>query len=62
MALVALASLLLSSCVDRELSTEAIVTFAGSARHEGQLDIKYPRDGTLLPPEIAAPTFLWSGA
>jgi tetratricopeptide (TPR) repeat protein len=59
-ALVAPASLLLPSCGDRELSTEAIVTFAGSARHEGQLDIKYPRDGTLFPPEIVAPTFLWS--
>jgi Flp pilus assembly protein TadD len=58
--LVALASLLLHCNRDREASTEAILTFAASARHEGQLEIKYPQDGTLFPPEIVAPTFLWS--
>ena len=26
----------------------------------GQLEIKYPLDETLFPPEIVAPTFLWS--
>jgi hypothetical protein len=36
------------------------VAFAESVQNEGQLDIKYPQDGTLFPPEIAAPTFLWS--
>jgi len=36
------------------------VTFAGSVPHEGTLEIKYPHDGTLFPPEIVAPTFLWS--
>ncbi|MCP5065618.1 MAG: hypothetical protein GY946_03550, partial [bacterium] len=57
-ALVAL--LLLPGCGDRELSIEAIVASAGSAEHEGQLEIKYPQDGTLFPPEIVAPTFLWN--
>ncbi len=32
----------------------------GSAQHEGRLDIGYPHDGTLFPPDIVAPTFLWS--
>ena len=59
-ALVALASVVLPSCGDREPSTEAIVTLAGSVPPEGQLAIKYPQDGTLFPPEIVAPTFLWS--
>jgi len=59
-ALVAIASFLLQCNRDHELSTEAIVTFAGSVPHEGTLEIKYPHDGTLFPPEIVAPTFLWS--
>ena len=29
-------------------------------RPAGQLDVKYPLDGTLFPPEIVAPTFVWS--
>ena len=26
----------------------------------GRLEIEYPRDETLFPPEIVAPTFVWS--
>jgi hypothetical protein len=28
---------------------------------EGPLEIIYPHDGTLFPPEIVAPTFMWQG-
>lgn len=59
-AFVAIASFFLASCGDHELSTEAIVTFAGSVPREGPLEIKYPQDGTWFPPDIVAPTFLWS--
>jgi tetratricopeptide (TPR) repeat protein len=31
-------------------------------RSTGRLQITYPLDGTLFPPEIVAPTFLWSDA
>ncbi|MGD8317982.1 MAG: hypothetical protein PVH76_09545, partial [Myxococcales bacterium] len=59
-AFVAIASFFLTSCGDHELSTEAIVAFAGSVPPEGPLEIKYPQDGTWFPPDIVAPTFLWS--
>lgn len=59
-ALFVLASFLLQCNGDREPSTEEIVTFDGSAGAEGRLDITYPHDGTLFPPDIVAPTFLWS--
>lgn len=58
--LVALASLMLLSCQDREPSTEAIASSVASGSHEDLLTIKYPQDGTLFPPEIVAPTFIWS--
>lgn len=45
---------------DGEPSTETIMTFAGSVPQKARLDIKYPQDGTLFPPDIAAPTLLWS--
>ena len=38
----------------------APVAFPGEAA--GQLEIKYPLDETLFPPEIVAPTFLWNDA
>ena len=38
----------------------APVAFPGEAT--GQLEIKYPLDETLFPPEIVAPTFVWSDA
>jgi tetratricopeptide (TPR) repeat protein len=38
------------------------LAFAGSAAHGGPLVIQYPLDGTLFPPEIVAPTFLWNDA
>jgi len=36
------------------------MTFAGSVPQKARLDIKYPQDGTLFPPDIVAPTLLWS--
>ncbi len=36
----------------------APVAFPGEP--SGQLEIKYPLDETLFPPEIVAPTFVWS--
>ena len=38
----------------------APVAFPGEA--SGQLEIKYPLDETLFPPEIVAPTFAWNDA
>ncbi|RPI12050.1 MAG: tetratricopeptide repeat protein [Lysobacterales bacterium] len=38
----------------------AAVEFPAAA--QGRLEIKYPLDGTLFPPEIVAPTFVWSDA
>ena len=38
----------------------APVAFPGEAA--GQLEIKYPLDETLFPPEIVAPTFVWNDA
>ncbi len=44
---------------DVELSVEDIVAaFDPNAMPEG-LEVAYPRDGTLFPPEIVAPTFRW---
>jgi tetratricopeptide (TPR) repeat protein/Tol biopolymer transport system component len=59
-ALVALGSFLFLSNRNGPPSTEAIMTFAGSVPHEARLEIEYPLDGTLFPPDIVAPTFLWS--
>jgi len=43
----------------RQPDTEALLTsYNGSTDREGLL-IEYPLDGTLFPPEIAAPTFRW---
>lgn len=36
------------------------MAFAGSVPPEARLDIEYPLDGTLFPPDIVAPTLLWS--
>ena len=41
-------------------STEAITDLAPTAALDGSLEIKYPLDGSLFPPEIVAPTVLWS--
>jgi len=58
--LVAVAAVLfMMSHRERIPGTEEILTLAGSAEREGRLKITYPQDGTLFPPEIVAPTFLW---
>jgi tetratricopeptide (TPR) repeat protein len=57
--LVAVAAVLFMSNRERVPGTEEILTLAGSAEPEGRLNITYPQDGTLFPPEIVAPTFLW---
>jgi tetratricopeptide (TPR) repeat protein len=51
------AGLFLTGC-DREPTTDAIIA-AGSDPTEARLQITYPSDGTLFPPEIVAPTFVW---
>ncbi len=50
------ASMFLGGC-DRASSTAEIVAAADSAA--AQLQITYPQEGALFPPEIVAPTFLW---
>ena len=35
---------------------------AGEAAGTGVLEIRYPQDGTLFPPEIVAPTMIWEDA
>jgi len=43
---------------DREPSTRALVAAVADAR-EARLQITYPLEGTLFPPESVAPTFVW---
>jgi tetratricopeptide (TPR) repeat protein len=39
---------------------KTVPTLAVPTGSRGQLQITYPQDGTLFPPEIVAPTFLWN--
>jgi len=57
--LIAVAAVLFMSNRERVPGTGEILTLAGSAEPEGRLTITYPQEGTLFPPEIVAPTFLW---
>jgi tetratricopeptide (TPR) repeat protein len=50
------AALVLSACGKEP--APAPLAFPG--KPSGALEIKYPLDGTLFPPEIVAPTFVWS--
>ncbi len=52
------AALGIAGC-DRELTTEEIAAGAPAATAP-QLQITYPQDGTLFPPESVAPTFVWN--
>jgi tetratricopeptide (TPR) repeat protein len=45
---------------DRAPGPVALPTIAFPDGATGGLQIKYPLDGTLFPPEIVAPTFLWN--
>jgi tetratricopeptide (TPR) repeat protein len=51
------AGLFLAGC-DREPSTQVIVA-AVAAATDARLQITYPLEGTLFPPESVAPTFVW---
>src|SRR5689334_14299344 len=51
------ASLVVVGC-ERESGTQPTPTTAAAA----PLQITYPQEGTLFPPEIVAPTFLWADA
>jgi Flp pilus assembly protein TadD len=55
---VALAAGLFIAGCDREPSTQALIA-AVAAAAEAQLQITYPLEGTLFPPESVAPTFVW---
>lgn len=52
-----IASLFIAGC-DREPSTQAIVA-AATDPSSARLQITYPMEETLFPPESVAPTFLW---
>ena len=54
--LLLIAALSLGAC-DKK-SAPALLTFP--AGPSGAIEIKYPLDETLFPPEIVAPTFVWS--
>ena len=54
---VALAALLAAGC-SRDVDTQDIVA-AAADRETARLQITYPQEGTLFPPDIVAPTFLW---
>ena len=54
--LLLLAALALAACAKH--SEPAQVAFPGEP--SGRLEIKYPLDETLFPPDIVAPTFVWS--
>ncbi|MGH9885225.1 MAG: TolB family protein, partial [bacterium] len=56
--MVRLAALAILAC-GRETSTQAP---AFPSARSGQLEIQYPLDETLFPPEIVAPTFAWRDA
>jgi tetratricopeptide (TPR) repeat protein len=57
--LLLLAALALFSC-DRDSARAPALAFPSGP--SGQLEIAYPLDETLFPPEIVAPTFVWSDA
>ena len=57
--LLAFAASALAAGPDGGPATEDILTSASARRDGGNLQITYPLDGTLFPPEIVAPTFLW---
>ena len=44
----------------RHPSAEAILAAYKGSTHSDRLMIEYPRDETLFPPDIAAPTFRWT--
>lgn len=54
-----LAAFTIVACGDR---SGLPATQAFPAAHSGQLEITYPLDETLFPPEIVAPTFTWEDA
>jgi tetratricopeptide (TPR) repeat protein len=58
---VALAAGLFIAGCDRDPSTQEIVatTPAKAGETQGRLQITYPLEGTLFPPESVAPTFVW---
>jgi len=56
--LVALAAPVLVAGCDRDSGTAQVNRAAGDAPG-ARLQISYPQDGTLFPPEIVAPTFAW---
>jgi hypothetical protein len=51
------AGLFLAGC-DSEPSTQATIAAPADAA-EARLQITYPSEGTLFPPESVAPTFVW---
>jgi Flp pilus assembly protein TadD len=58
-AIVLVAGLLLAGC-DREPTTPDLVAAASAAADGAGLRITYPQEGTVFPPEIVAPTFVWT--
>ena len=52
------AILTLGACGQESTPTPATVAFPSESA--GRLDISYPLDGTLFPPEIVAPAFVWN--
>ena len=62
--LAALAVGLFIDCFERDPGTQEIVAAApaAAATSEGRVQITYPTDGTLFPPESVAPTFVWEDA
>jgi len=57
MPVVLAAGLFVAGC-DHEPSTQAIIAAAAEAT-DARLQITYPLEGTLFPPESVAPTFVW---
>src|SRR5512143_1844648 len=55
---VALAAGLFVAGCDRDPSTQAIIAAAADATN-ARLQITYPLEATLFPPESVAPTFVW---
>lgn len=53
-----LAALLAAGCT-RDVDTQDIAAAAAN-RATARLQIAYPQDGTLFPPDIVAPTFIWT--
>ncbi len=54
--------LFIAGC-DRDPTTQEIVAAAPASADatDARLQITYPSEGTLFPPEIVAPTFVWEG-